>query len=179
MAAGARTCSIASTAAPTIPAWTPDAEATMRRSAVASGSERWYTTSRTPASSGSPASASEPPMTMMLGLSRLTALASTSPIVRPASRIRPIASVDPDLARATTSRLDPLSMPSSLNPRATAAPDATASRQPTLPHRHTADTSPGTCTWPRSPAAPLAPRHSAPSRMIPQPIPVATLTNIR
>ena len=50
-------------------------------------------------------------MTMMLGLSRLTALASTSPILRPASRIRPIASVEPDLASATTSRLDPASIP--------------------------------------------------------------------
>ena len=151
----------------------------MRRSAVASGSERRYTTSRTPASSGSPASASEPPMTMMLGLSRLTALASTSPIVRPASRTRPIASVEPARARATTSRLDPASMPSSLSSRATAAPEATASRQPTLPQRHTASTSWGTWMWPRSPAAPWAPRRSAPSLMIPQPIPVATLTNIR
>jgi hypothetical protein len=99
IASGARACSIANTAAPTMPARTPDDDATMRKSAVASGSgsgsERWYTTSRTPASSGSPASASDPPMTMMLGLSRLTALAYTSPMVRPASRMRPIASVDP------------------------------------------------------------------------------------
>ena len=122
---GARACSIASTAAPTMPARTPDDDATMRRSAVASGSERRYTTSRTPASSGSPASASEPPMTMMLGLSRLTALANTSPMVRPASRIRPIASVDPARARATTSRLDPTSIPTSANALATAAPEAT------------------------------------------------------
>ena len=40
-------------------------------------------------------------------------------------------------------------------------------------------TSWGTWMWPRSPAAPWAPRRSAPSLMMPLPMPVATLTNIR
>ena len=78
---------------------------------MASGSERRYTTSRTPASSGSPACDSEPPMTMTLGLSRLTALASTSPIVRPASRTSRVAGTDPPRTRATTSRLEVASTP--------------------------------------------------------------------
>ena len=88
-ASGASTWSMTITAAPTTPARSPAEAWTMRSWAVASGSDRRYTTSRTPASSGSPASASEPPITMTLGLSRLTALASTSPIVRPASRTQP------------------------------------------------------------------------------------------
>ena len=48
-----------------------------------------------------------------------------------------------------------------------------------LPHRHTASTSCGTWMCPRSPAAPCAPRRSSPSLMIPLPMPVATLTNMR
>ena len=45
-----------------------------------------------------------------------------------------------------------------------------------LPHRHGASPPCGACTWPRSPAAPWAPRCSRPSLMMPAPMPVATLT---
>ena len=94
------------TAAPTTPDRSPALAWTIWSRDVASGSERRYTTSRTPASSGSPACDSEPPITMTLGLSRLTALASTSPIVRPASRTSRVAGTEPPRTRPATSRLD-------------------------------------------------------------------------
>ena len=78
---------------------------------MASGSERRYTTSRTPASNGSPASASDPPMTMTLGFSRLTALANTSPMLRPAALSNWVASTDPPRTSVTTSWLEWASMP--------------------------------------------------------------------
>ena len=159
------------TAAPTMPERSPADACTMRNSAVASGNDRRYTTSRTPARSGSPASATVPPITMTLGLSRLTALASTSPIVRPASRSSWLASTDPPRASSTTSWLDVAATPAARSRPAIAAPLATASRHPTLPQRQMASTSWGTWMWPRSPAAPWAPRRSAPSLMMPLPIP--------
>ena len=62
---------------------------------------------------------------------------------------------------------------------AMAGPLATASRQPVLPQRHGRSSPPGTAMWPRSPAAPWAPRRIWPSEMIPAPMPVATFTNSR
>ena len=168
------------TAAPTTPERSPAEPgrcAAGRWPAAATGGTR--PRGRRPAAGRRPATAT-PPITMTLGLSRLTALASTSPIVRPASRTsgwrapsRHAHERHDVAAGARRRRRRRRSRP------ATAAPLATASRQPTLPHRQTASTSWGTWMWPRSPAAPWAPRRSAPSLMIPLPMPVATLTNSR
>ena len=65
-------------AAPTTPARSPSRLATIASSPVASGSERWIVTSRTPASS-SGASPTSPPITITPGLKKFTQLASTSP----------------------------------------------------------------------------------------------------
>ena len=103
---GARTWSIASTAAPTTPARSPDAAGD---DAEVGGGQRQRPPVHDLAHAGEQRVAglgSEPPMTMTLGLSRLTALASTSPIVRPASRTSRVADREPARARATTSRLD-------------------------------------------------------------------------
>ena len=58
--------------------------------------------------------------------------------------------------------------------RTSAQPPATASRQPILPHRHTAS-DPATRTCPMSPAAPFAPRWMRPCESSPAPMPEPTL----
>ena len=110
------------------------------------------------------------------GLSRLTALASTSPRSRPAWRSAWVAGRLPPRTRSTTSRPVAAGIPWAASRAATAGPLAMASRQPVLPHRHGASPPCGAWTWPRSPAAPWAPRCSRPSLMMPAPMPVATLT---
>ena len=48
-----------------------------------------------------------------------------------------------------------------------------------LPQRQVTSSAPGTRTWPRSPATPVAPRWSRPPEMMPEPMPVATLISTR
>ena len=83
----------------------------MRRSRVASGSERLKIPSRTPARSSAWASAMSPPITMTAGLKKFTVPARTSPSVRPASRTMRIASALPSRTSRTTSRLLDASAP--------------------------------------------------------------------
>ena len=94
---------------------------------------------------------------------------------RPAARTSRPASRSPARTSATTSAL----VAAFARAFAMAGPLATASRQPVLPQRHGRSSPPGTAMWPRSPAAPWAPRRIWPSEMIPAPMPVATLTNSR
>ena len=75
-------------------------------------------------------------MTMTEGFSRLTQAARTVPISRPAWRTAWVAVVLPARTRSTTSWLVSAFSPSARRPAAIAAADATASRQPVLPQRH-------------------------------------------
>src|SRR3954454_18983022 len=104
IASGSRMCSITMIAAPITPARSPRRLGTIRRSPVASGSERWKMTSRTPASSCWWASEMSPPITIAPGLKKLAELARTSPRWRPASRTIWMASGSPARTSPTTSR---------------------------------------------------------------------------
>ena len=123
---------------------------------------------------------SDPPMTITLGLSRLTALARTSPMLRPASRTSWVASTDPPRTSAATSRLVRASTPCGPQP---ARPRRRRWRRPRgsrrcrtgTPRRRRGER--GCARGRRLP--PCAPLRSWPSLMIPLPIPVATLTNMR
>ena len=77
----------------------------MRRSRVASGSERLKIPSRTPARSCACASAMSPPITITAGLKKFTVPARTSPSVRPAARTIWVAVTLPSCTSRTTSRL--------------------------------------------------------------------------
>ena len=156
IASGARTRSIAMIAAPMTPARSPSRQGTIRRSRVASASERLKIPSRTPAMSCACASAMSPPMTMTAGLKKFTVPARTSPSERPASRTMRMAVASPAWTRRTTSRLLAVSAPSAASRLASACPPATASRQPTFPHVQTTSSA-VTRMWPMSPAAPRAP----------------------
>ncbi len=156
---------------------------------MASGSDRSYTVWRMEARSWSPLCATPPPITISDGLKKFTTLASIWPTSRPASVSSSSATGSPNAAaRATSSALTvPRSSSAAarrlLRPPTAAAspwipsayPPASASRQPTLPHRHTTDRSSTTWMCPTSPADPWAPRWSRPSEMIPAPIPVPIL----
>ena len=82
----------------------PSRHGTIRRSRVASGSERLKIPSRTPASSWRAPRRCRRRSTITAGLKKLTVPASTSPSVRPASRTIRIARHGPG-TRRTTSRL--------------------------------------------------------------------------
>ena len=62
---------------------------------------------------------------------------------------------------------------------AIAGPEARASRHPRLPQWQGTSAPRATCTWPMSPAMPCAPRCRRPPEMTPEPMPVATFTNMR
>ena len=138
-------------AAPMTPARSPSRLGTVDSSWVASGSERWKVTSRTPASSCSCASLRSPTTTITLGLKKFTQPARTSPSERPASRTIRTARASPERTSRTTSRVSAASRPISVSRRASARPPATASRQPTLPHPQTTSSCPATVMWPMSP----------------------------
>ncbi len=95
-----------------------------------------------------------PPITITDGLKKFTMDARTSPISRPACRANCTAIVLPCRTRLTTSRLPWASTPAARNWLAIAAPLATASRHPLLPHRHTTSSLAVTLMCPMSPAAP-------------------------
>ena len=98
---------------------------------------------------------------------------------RPAWRTAWIAVMLPPLTSSTTSWLDSGDIPVSRSSRASAGPEASASRQPRLPHWQGTSAPRDTCTWPMSPAVPCAPRWRMPPEMTPDPMPVATFTKMR
>src|SRR4051794_19556540 len=151
-----------SASAPRSSARSPSSPRMTCTACAAGGTAKRSIDSRMPARSGASAAARSPPTMTAAGLRWLQRSASARPTARPASWTTRDAAKSPSRTSSISSEtvMSPPRAPASAETRA--VDEATVSRQPRLPQRHS---TPSDCTetWPISPAKPAAPEWSRPA----------------